>query len=62
MTPTPKTWEQTAAKIAVRLSAMRERQRDKVMRTLVEALRDMVFVVAMQCAFRAMLVLKRCNY
>lgn len=59
---TARTWEQALGKIAVRLSAMRERQRNKVMRTLMEMLRDMIFVLAMQFAFRAMLVLRRCNY
>jgi len=32
------------------------------MRHSVEVLRDTMFVLAMQFAFRAMLVLRRCNY
>jgi len=41
---------------------MRTREGSGVMRNSIEVLRDAMFVVAMQVAFRAMLVLRRCNY
>jgi len=41
---------------------MRERQGNNIMRHSIDILRDMIFVLAMQFAFRAMLVLRRCNY
>jgi len=56
------TWEQALGRTAVRLSAMRTREGSGVMRNSIEVLRDAMFVVAMQFAFRAMLLLRRCNY
>ena len=56
------TWERAVARAAVRISAMQAHEGNDAMRNSVEMLRDMMFVVAMQFAFRAMLLLRRCNY
>ena len=55
------TWERAVARAAVRISAMQAHEGNDAMRNSVEMLRDMMFVVAMQFAFRAMLLLRRCN-
>jgi hypothetical protein len=55
-------WERAVARAAVKISAMQAHEGQNAMRNSVEVLRDMMFVLAMQFAFRAMLLLRRCNY
>lgn len=56
------TWERAIGTAAVRVSGLRAQRGEKAMKHSAETLRDMMFVYAMYIAFRAMVLLRRCNY